>query len=180
MHRSSIKGRTDSKDLASSNPSAVFFQGAKEERVREPTLEGSQKLPEFSLLGGPLHRLGLRLGLVRGKTKTIPLGVALGVLLWIVTVGLTVLEGFSDQLFSLAKIAGHVRLLAAIGTSDLQSLADLANGVNIVRNMRTVPFGPRLLVSLTLAAFVPLLPLLLFKYPLADLSERVVRMVLGL
>lgn len=385
-------------------------------------MEGSQKLPEFSLLGGPLHRLGLRLRLVRGKTNTIPLGVALGVLLWTVTVVLTVLEGLSGELFSLAKIAGHVRLLAAIplfficeawvdprftafvrklvrsgvvpttslpnleseiksvarwrdawipevvcllaavllsvlaphlnlsglttganprlaegqitmtgvwyqivclplfrflifrwlwrlglwwrflwrlsrlklhlvpthpdhaaglggleivhthfiplvvaisivngasfaeeisvgvtafeaiypevavilivdallflgplfifawklwvcrvkgadeymtfasyyvndfdrkwlrtdnraepllGTSDLQSLADLANSVNIVRNMRTVPFGPRLLVSLALAAFVPLLPLLLFRYPLADLSEKVVRMVLG-
>lgn len=66
-----------------------------------------------------------------------------------------------------------------LGTSDLQSLADLANSVNIVRNMRTVPFGPRLLVSLAFAAFVPLLPLLLFRYPLADLSEKVVRMVLG-
>lgn len=385
-------------------------------------MEGSQKLPEFSLLGGPLHRLGLRLRLVRGKTNTIPLGVALGVLLWTVTVVLTVLEGLSGELFSLAKIAGHVRLLAAIplfficeawvdprftafvrklvrsgvvpttslpnleseiksvarwrdawipevvcllaavllsvlaphlnlsglttganprlaegqitmtgvwyqivclplfrflifrwlwrlglwwrflwrlsrlklhlvpthpdhaaglggleivhthfiplvvaisivngasfaeeisvgvtafeaiypevavilivdallflgplfifawklwvcrvkgadeymtfasyyvndfdrkwlrtdnraepllGTSDLQSLADLANSVNIVRNMRTVPFGPRLLVSLALAAFGPLLPLLLFRYPLADLSEKVVRMVLG-
>ena len=52
----------------------------------EITMEGSQKLPEFSLLGGPLHRLGLRLRLVREKTNTIPLGVALGLLLWTVAV----------------------------------------------------------------------------------------------
>ena len=77
-------------------------------------MDESQKLPEFSLLGGPLHRLGLRLRLVRGKTNTIPLGVALGVLLWTVTVVLAIQEGLSDQLFSLAKIAGHVRLLVAI------------------------------------------------------------------
>ena len=405
-----------------SNPETVFFQSAKEEIRLETTMGDSEKLSELSLLGGPLHRLGLRLGLVRGKTNTIPLGVALGVLLWTVTVVLAVFEGHSGELFSLAKIAGHVRLLAAIplfficeawvdprftgfvrklvrsgvvpttsrpnleseiksvarwrdawlpevvcllsavllsvlaphlnlsglttganprlaegqitmtgvwyqivclplfrflifrwlwrlglwwqflwrlsrlelhlvpthpdhaaglggletvhthfiplvlaisivngasfaeeisagvsafeaiypevavilivdallfvgpllifvwklwvcringlgdymtlaadyvndfdrkwlrthnpgepllGTSDLQSLADLSNSVNIVRNMRTVPFGPRLLVNLALAAFVPLLPLLLFRYPLAELAEKVVRMVLG-
>ena len=33
---------------------------------------------EFSLLGGPLHRLGVRLGLVRGGTNSLPLGLALG------------------------------------------------------------------------------------------------------
>lgn len=80
----------------------------------EITIEGSQKLPEFSLLGGPLHSLGSRLGLVRGKTNTIPLGVALGVLLWTVAVVLAVVEGLSGRIFSLAMIAGHLRLLAGI------------------------------------------------------------------
>lgn len=82
--------------------------------MAETTKEESQKLPDLSLLGGPLHRLGLRLRLVRGKTNTILLGVALGALLWTVTVGLAFLEGLSGQIFSLAMIAGHLRLLAAI------------------------------------------------------------------
>ena len=80
----------------------------------ETTMEGSQKLPEFSLLGGPLHRLGLHLRLVREKTNTIPLGVALGLLLWTVAVVLALIEGLSSQIFSLAMIAGHLRLLAGI------------------------------------------------------------------
>ncbi|MCU0291541.1 MAG: hypothetical protein MUF10_06055 [Thermoanaerobaculaceae bacterium] len=68
----------------------------------------------FSLLGGPLHRLGCRLGLVRGGTSTVPLGVALGVLLWTVCVGLATLDGRVGWLFSLSMVAGHVRLLVVI------------------------------------------------------------------
>lgn len=68
----------------------------------------------FSLLGGPLHRLGCRLGLVRGGTNTVALGVALGAFLWIVLAALALVEGLSDQVFSLAVIGGHVRLLVVI------------------------------------------------------------------
>jgi hypothetical protein len=67
-----------------------------------------------------------------------------------------------------------------LGTPDLQSLADLANSVNIVRNMRWVPIGPRLLTEMTLAALVPLAPLLLFKYPLAELAQRFFARLVGL
>ncbi len=59
-----------------------------------------------------------------------------------------------------------------LGTADLQSLADLSNSVNVIRNMRWVPVGQRLLISLAIAALVPLLPLLLLKYPIAELAEK--------
>jgi len=68
----------------------------------------------FSLLGGPLHRLGCRLGLVRGGTNTVALGLALGALLWTVLVALALIEGVSHRLFSLSAIGAHVRLLVVI------------------------------------------------------------------
>jgi hypothetical protein len=45
------------------------------------TREG-KGLEKFSLLGGPLHRLGRRPGLVRGETNMVALGLALGLLSW--------------------------------------------------------------------------------------------------
>ena len=45
-----------------------------------------------SLLGGPLHRLGRRLGLVRG-TNTVRLGLALGFVPWAVLMLLATIEG---------------------------------------------------------------------------------------
>jgi len=71
-------------------------------------------IENLSLLGGPLHRLGRRLGLVRGETNTFLMGVALGAFLWTVLIALMLIEGISDKIFSLSVIGGHVRLLAAI------------------------------------------------------------------
>jgi hypothetical protein len=67
-----------------------------------------------------------------------------------------------------------------LGTPDLQSLADLANSVRIVRTMRWVTIGPRLLTQLTLAALVPFSPLLLFQYPLAELAQKLINHLVGL
>lgn len=69
---------------------------------------------DFSLLGGPLFRLGCGLGLVRGGTNTVALGLALGALLWIVPVALTIAVGAADRVLSLSVIGAHVRLLVAI------------------------------------------------------------------
>jgi hypothetical protein len=68
----------------------------------------------FSLLGGPLHRVGCRLGLVRGRTNTVMLGLVLGVLPWVVLWVLALIEGLGDAFFSIKVIGGHVRLLVAI------------------------------------------------------------------
>jgi hypothetical protein len=74
-------------------------------------LEG---LEDFSLLGGPLHRMGCRLGLVRNGTNTVGLGVVLGGFLWIVLIVLALVEGSGPELFSIESIGRHVRLLVAI------------------------------------------------------------------
>jgi hypothetical protein len=69
---------------------------------------------------------------------------------------------------------------ALLGTPDLQSLADLSNSVAVVRNMRTIPASQRLIATLVAAAIVPLLPLLLLKYPVADLVGKIFGALTGL
>jgi hypothetical protein len=60
-----------------------------------------------------------------------------------------------------------------LGTPDLQSLADLSNSVAIVREMRLVPASTRLAALLAIPALLPMLPLLLIKYPIAELLKMV-------
>lgn len=76
-------------------------------------MEENRMLQEFSLIGGPFHRLGCRFGLVRGS-NTVPLGLALGVIMWGVLAILAFFEGGSDIFFSLTVIGIHVRLLVVI------------------------------------------------------------------
>jgi hypothetical protein len=77
-------------------------------------MEEREGFADFSLLGGPLHRLGCRLGLVRDGTNTPALGLVLGAFLWIVLFALALVEGLGPVLFSIAAIGRHVRLLVAI------------------------------------------------------------------
>ena len=78
------------------------------------TMDKADDLARFSLLGGPLHRLGSRIGLVRNETDTAPLGLVLGTVPWGILVALALLEGLGHVLFSLEAIGAHVRLLVAI------------------------------------------------------------------
>lgn len=59
-----------------------------------------------------------------------------------------------------------------LGTGDIQSLADLANSFSVIRNMRLVPIGQKLLISFGVAALAPILPLLLLKYPIGELLQK--------
>jgi hypothetical protein len=77
-------------------------------------MEKREATGDFSLLGGPLHRLGCRLGLVRDGTNTIALGLVLGAFPWIVLLALALVEGLGNVLFSIEVIGSHVRLLVAI------------------------------------------------------------------
>jgi hypothetical protein len=70
-------------------------------------------MASFSLLGGPLHQIGRRLGLVRG-TNTVRLGLVLGIGLWLVVVALALIGGSTDRVFQMSVVAGHVRLLLVI------------------------------------------------------------------
>jgi hypothetical protein len=67
-----------------------------------------------------------------------------------------------------------------LGTPDLQSLADLTNSVNVARGMHLIPVGRRLVIQMTVAAIVPLLPLLLLKYPLGQLAAQLFQILTGL
>jgi len=67
-----------------------------------------------------------------------------------------------------------------LGTADLQSLADLSNSVAVVRNMRSVPVSTRLSITVMIAALLPMAPLFLFKYPIAELVQRLIAKLAGL
>jgi len=71
-------------------------------------------IQEFSLLGGPLHKMGCRLGLIREGSSTLGLGIALGLFCWAILMALAGLEGLGWRVFSMATIGAHVRLLIAI------------------------------------------------------------------
>lgn len=68
---------------------------------------------------------------------------------------------------------------ALLGTADLQSLADLGNSVRVVEELRLVPVNRTMLVAFAAAAGAPMLPLLLFQFPVDELAERAIRMLFG-
>jgi hypothetical protein len=67
-----------------------------------------------------------------------------------------------------------------LGSSDIQALAGMTNSVNVVRNMRSIPFGRRLVMELGGSVILPLLPLLLLKYPVNQLAARLFHLLVGL
>jgi hypothetical protein len=77
-------------------------------------MEKREGIADFSLLGGPLYRLGCRLGLVRDRTNTMALGLVLGAFPWIVLLALALVEGLGPVLFSIEALGGHIGLLVAI------------------------------------------------------------------
>ena len=64
-----------------------------------------------------------------------------------------------------------------LGTGDIQSLADLGNSYQLVREMRVVPFNLQDASRLALAAAIPLSPLLLTIFSLEELIIRVAKLV---
>jgi hypothetical protein len=64
-----------------------------------------------------------------------------------------------------------------LGSGDIQSLADLNNSYEIVRDMRAVPFGLEDIIRLAAATAAPLAPLLLTIFPLEELIMRLVKIV---
>ena len=99
----------------------------------------------FSLLGGPLHRMGRSLGLVRG-TDTVHLGLVLGLGMWLVVVGFAALQGFTDRLFTMSVVAVHARLLVVIPLFFLAEswVAPLMTGfVRTIVTRGIVPLGAK-------------------------------------
>jgi hypothetical protein len=85
-------------------------------------------------------------------------------------------EAFDMRWLRDGKAAGEPQL----GTPDLQSLADLTNSVDVVRNMQVAPISRRLLTQLAAAAALPLSPLLFLKYPVRDVALRMLNALTGL
>jgi hypothetical protein len=72
------------------------------------------------------------------------------------------------------------RTAVADPARDIQSLADLANAVNVVKGMRWITVGPHLLTMMMMAAVAPLAPLLLFRYPITELVQTFFSRLVGL
>lgn len=65
-----------------------------------------------------------------------------------------------------------------IGSSDIQSLADLGSGFEVVSNMRFLPVNKQTLMQLAGWTLLPILPLLLTIMPLEDLLKRLFSLIL--
>lgn len=64
-----------------------------------------------------------------------------------------------------------------IGSSDIQSLADLGNSFNIVQHIVPFPFGKESLIFLACIIVAPLLPLLLTMFSAQELAERLLKVL---
>lgn len=76
-------------------------------------------------------------------------------------------------------IDSRERRAELLGTSDIQSLADLANSYRVVQGMRVVPFGRRPIALLAVAALVPMFPLIALEKSIWDILLTIGRAFLG-
>jgi len=65
-----------------------------------------------------------------------------------------------------------------VGSADIQSLADLANSYDVVRETSLVPFGRTMVTRLVILVALPLSPLVLTMIPLGELIDRALGLVL--
>ena len=64
-----------------------------------------------------------------------------------------------------------------MGSSDVQSLADLGNSYSVIEAMRVVPFSLRSSIWLAAAFIVPFLPLQLTVMPLEEILETILKLI---
>lgn len=64
-----------------------------------------------------------------------------------------------------------------LGSSDIQSLADLNNSYEIIIEIKPIPFTTRALVRLVIVALIPIAPLVLTMIPAEELAQRVLKML---
>ena len=64
-----------------------------------------------------------------------------------------------------------------LGSADIQSLADLGNSFEVVKEMRLVPFTMQTVLQLAVITLLPVAPLLLTMIPLEELLERLLKAV---
>ena len=59
-----------------------------------------------------------------------------------------------------------------LGSADIQSLADLGNSFQVIREMRLFPFTRDAVFQLAIITLIPLLPLLLTMFSVDELLQR--------
>ena len=64
-----------------------------------------------------------------------------------------------------------------LGTSDIQSLADLGNAYSVVSDMRLVPISKSEIIRLAVSLIFPILPLTLTMVPLDKIIDRLIKLV---
>ena len=65
-----------------------------------------------------------------------------------------------------------------LGSSDIQSLADLSNSFRLVSDMKLIPFGRSAVIQLAVATLLPGLPLVLLAVPISDIFAALAKVVL--
>lgn len=59
-----------------------------------------------------------------------------------------------------------------IGSADIQSLADIGNSFQVIREIQPVPFGKDVVIQLIVFTLIPVLPLVLTMIPLVELIHK--------
>jgi hypothetical protein len=67
---------------------------------------------------------------------------------------------------------------ALVGNPDIQSLADLAGGAEVVRQMRFVPFGYKAILKVMVPFALPIVPLVFTVIPATDVLRRLAEILL--
>jgi len=65
-----------------------------------------------------------------------------------------------------------------LGSADIQSLADLANSYEVVREIRPVPFGRDTIIQVAVPALIPFAPLALTVVPAEEIIKKLMGMLL--
>jgi len=73
---------------------------------------------------------------------------------------------------------GNQRDESLLGSSDIQSLADLGNAFNTVSDMRILPFSTRTVMHLATIVAAPLAPLTLTMVPLERMIDGLIKLIL--
>jgi hypothetical protein len=88
----------------------------------------------------------------------------------------TVASVYVDE-FDQKWVCGGAEVEEILGTADIQSLADLANSYEVVREMRLVPFALNDVARLAVVTLLPVLPLLATIMPLEELLTRLLKVI---
>jgi hypothetical protein len=64
-----------------------------------------------------------------------------------------------------------------LGSADIQSLADLGNSFEVIKDMRWVPFNLPTVLHLSVTTLLPVLPLMLTMVSMEELLERLIKIV---